>query len=121
MPTSQPVVSRVYFHTNISFPPLECRKRLPGDVCSIIRLHAFLEQWGLINFNVENYLKPPKIQLGGSGAISQELINVISKGFLKLSDAEAIQYYYKQQEREHEKARSSMQQNAHSAKGAIGV
>lgn len=29
-----------------------CRKNLAGDVCSIIRLHAFLEHWGLINFNV---------------------------------------------------------------------
>lgn len=30
-----------------------CRKNLPSDVCSIIRLHAFLEHWGLINFNVD--------------------------------------------------------------------
>jgi SWI/SNF related-matrix-associated actin-dependent regulator of chromatin subfamily C len=27
-----------------------CRRNLAGDVCSIIRLHAFLEQWGLINY-----------------------------------------------------------------------
>jgi ribosomal protein S27E len=48
---------------------LECRKKLPGDVCSIVRLHAFLEHWGLINFNVDshNYLKPPRIHLGSSG------------------------------------------------------
>jgi len=39
----------------------ECRKKLPGDICSIIRLHAFLEHWGLINFNVEPYLIPAKI------------------------------------------------------------
>jgi SWI/SNF related-matrix-associated actin-dependent regulator of chromatin subfamily C len=47
----------------------ECRKKLPGDVCSIVRLHAFLEHWGLINFNVDshNYLKPPRIHLGSSG------------------------------------------------------
>jgi len=32
----------------------ECRKKLPGDVCSIVRLHAFLEHWGLINFNVDS-------------------------------------------------------------------
>jgi SWI/SNF related-matrix-associated actin-dependent regulator of chromatin subfamily C len=30
-----------------------CRKNLAGDVCSIVRLHAFLEHWGLINFNVD--------------------------------------------------------------------
>ena len=39
----------------------ECRKKLPGDICSIIRLHTFLEHWGLINFNVEPYLRPAKI------------------------------------------------------------
>ena len=83
----QQVVSSLTFNLIFS---IECRKRLPGDVCSIIRLHAFLEQWGLINFNVESQLKPPKIQLGASGAISQELINVISKGYLKLSDADML-------------------------------
>jgi SWI/SNF related-matrix-associated actin-dependent regulator of chromatin subfamily C len=29
-----------------------CRRSLAGDVCAIIRVHAFLEQWGLINFQV---------------------------------------------------------------------
>lgn len=29
-----------------------CRRNLAGDVCSIIRVHAFLEQWGLINYQV---------------------------------------------------------------------
>jgi len=43
---------------------VECRKKLPGDICSIIRLHAFLEHWGLINFNVAPFLRPPKIHLG---------------------------------------------------------
>ena len=27
-----------------------CRKHLPGDACAILRIHAFLEHWGLINF-----------------------------------------------------------------------
>ncbi|KAI8985842.1 SWIRM domain-containing protein [Pilobolus umbonatus] len=26
-----------------------CRRNLAGDVCAIMRVHAFLEQWGLIN------------------------------------------------------------------------
>ncbi|CAH1757508.1 8897_t:CDS:2 [Entrophospora sp. SA101] len=30
-----------------------CRKNLPGDVCGIVRIHAFLEQWGLINYQPE--------------------------------------------------------------------
>lgn len=29
------------------------RRNLAGDVCSILRIHAFLEYWGLINFNVD--------------------------------------------------------------------
>jgi SWI/SNF related-matrix-associated actin-dependent regulator of chromatin subfamily C len=47
-----------------------CRKNLPADACGIIRLHAFLEHWGLINFNVDPELKPPKIHLGGTGNIN---------------------------------------------------
>lgn len=30
-----------------------CRRNMTGDVCSIIRVHAFLEQWGLINYQVK--------------------------------------------------------------------
>lgn len=31
-----------------------CRRNLAGDVCAIMRLHAFLEQWGLINYQVRS-------------------------------------------------------------------
>ena len=31
-----------------------CRRNLAGDVCAIMRVHAFLEQWGLINYQVNN-------------------------------------------------------------------
>lgn len=34
-----------------------CRRNLAGDVCTIMRVHAFLEQWGLINYQV-NEPKP---------------------------------------------------------------
>ena len=27
-----------------------CRRQITGDACAVIRLHAFLEHWGLINF-----------------------------------------------------------------------
>lgn len=30
-----------------------CRRNLAGDVCAITRVHAFLEQWGLINYQVD--------------------------------------------------------------------
>lgn len=33
-----------------------CRRNLAGDVCAIMRVHAFLEQWGLINYQVRSFL-----------------------------------------------------------------
>ena len=35
-----------------------CRRNLAGDVCAIMRVHAFLEQWGLINYqaSISEYL-----------------------------------------------------------------
>lgn len=32
-----------------------CRRNLAGDVCAIMRVHSFLEQWGLINYQVSIY------------------------------------------------------------------
>ena len=71
-----------------------CRKNLPGDVCSIIRLHAFLEHWGLINFNVDPQLRPPKVQLGASGNIHQGVVEIAAKGYLKVQEAELLAQYY---------------------------
>ncbi|CAO3629319.1 unnamed protein product [Cunninghamella blakesleeana] len=34
-----------------------CRRNLMGDACSIIRVHSFLEQWGLINYQVDPNFK----------------------------------------------------------------
>ncbi|CAH0389358.1 unnamed protein product [Bemisia tabaci] len=34
------------------------RRNLAGDVCSIMRVHAFLEQWGLINYQVDAESRP---------------------------------------------------------------
>jgi SWI/SNF related-matrix-associated actin-dependent regulator of chromatin subfamily C len=31
-----------------------CRRNLAGDVCAIMRVHAFVELWGLINYQVSN-------------------------------------------------------------------
>jgi len=70
-----------------------CRKNLSGDVCSTIRLHAFLEHWGLINFNVDPCLKPPKVHLSHSGAISPSVIDAASKGYLRIQEAEHIASY----------------------------
>uniref|UniRef100_A0A8C5NDD4 SWI/SNF complex subunit SMARCC1-like n=1 Tax=Gouania willdenowi TaxID=441366 RepID=A0A8C5NDD4_GOUWI len=35
-----------------------CRRNLTGDVCAVIRVHAFLEQWGLINYQVDAESRP---------------------------------------------------------------
>ncbi|CAK8682448.1 unnamed protein product [Clavelina lepadiformis] len=35
-----------------------CRRNLAGDVCAILRVHAFMEQWGLINYQVDPESKP---------------------------------------------------------------
>nr|NVI75811.1 moira [Cucujiformia] len=35
-----------------------CRRNLAGDVCAIMRVHAFLEQWGLINYQVDSDSRP---------------------------------------------------------------
>ncbi|KAG0221167.1 hypothetical protein B0O80DRAFT_494065 [Mortierella sp. GBAus27b] len=35
-----------------------CRRNLAGDVCAIIRVHSFLEQWGLINYQVDPETRP---------------------------------------------------------------
>ncbi|XP_073999997.1 SWI/SNF- related protein mor isoform X2 [Rhodnius prolixus] len=34
------------------------RRNLAGDVCAIMRVHAFLEQWGLINYQVDADSRP---------------------------------------------------------------
>lgn len=35
-----------------------CRRNLAGDVCAIMRVHAFLEQWGLINYQIDPETRP---------------------------------------------------------------
>ncbi|XP_045454586.1 SWI/SNF complex subunit SMARCC2 [Melitaea cinxia] len=35
-----------------------CRRNLAGDVCAIMRVHGFLEQWGLINYQVDTESRP---------------------------------------------------------------
>ncbi|KAI1180718.1 putative RSC complex subunit [Nemania sp. FL0916] len=38
-----------------------CRRNLAGDVCAIMRVHAFLEQWGLINYQVDADQRPSQV------------------------------------------------------------
>ncbi|CAO3629571.1 unnamed protein product [Cunninghamella blakesleeana] len=38
-----------------------CRRNLAGDVCAIMRVHAFLEQWGLINHKCDPTTLPSSV------------------------------------------------------------
>ncbi|KAF2430070.1 SWI/SNF complex protein [Tothia fuscella] len=38
-----------------------CRRNLCGDVCAIMRVHNFLEAWGLINYQVDPDTRPSNI------------------------------------------------------------
>lgn len=62
-----------------------CRRNLTGDVCAIMRVHAFLEQWGLINYQVEPELRPTP--MGPPPANNFHLIAETPSG-VKLVDAD---------------------------------
>ncbi|ORZ24042.1 hypothetical protein BCR42DRAFT_402129 [Absidia repens] len=38
-----------------------CRRNMTGDVCAMIRIHGFLEKWGLINYQIDPTLKMSNI------------------------------------------------------------
>ena len=40
-----------------------CRRNLAGDVCAIMRVHGFLEQWGLINYQVNRLFDTFRLKL----------------------------------------------------------
>jgi len=42
----------------------QCRRNLVGDVSSIVRIHGFLENWGLINFPSKEHSRGITIQKG---------------------------------------------------------
>lgn len=47
------IISLYRENPNVYLSATTCRRHLYGDVCAIMRIHAFLEGWGLINFNVD--------------------------------------------------------------------
>ena len=68
--------------TLIELSILACRRHLSGDVCAIMRVHAFLEQWGLINFNVDPFKKPHKISVIKETSYNKVLVNSANKYLL---------------------------------------
>jgi hypothetical protein len=66
-----------------------CRRYLGGDVNGILRVHSFLEKWGVINFSAVNPLfKPHKVSLLKESEYDRVLINVANKAHLQTSEVE---------------------------------
>lgn len=55
-----------------------CRRNLAGDVCAILRIHSFLEHWGLINFNVDPAYMQHNVALANFNE-NDELLRLSSK------------------------------------------
>lgn len=65
-----------------------CRRHLAGDVNGIMRVHAFLEKWGLINFTAEPKFKPHKMSLMKEASYDKVLINAANKNSLSKNENE---------------------------------
>lgn len=70
-----------------------CRRNLAGDVCAIMRVHAFLEQWGLINYQVRSsfyglvaFLTPSRSMLTSVLRMLDHLSLATSKSFATLPE-----------------------------------
>lgn len=77
-----------------SSPFLACRRHLSGDACAIIRVHAFLEKWGLINFSVQPELKPQRFSLIKEVSYSKVLVNATNKHHLTKNEGEYLSTLY---------------------------
>ena len=59
-----------------------CRRNLAGDVCAVVRVHAFLEQWGLINYQVRflagilNRIEPEHLKISSISCMNP-LMNIL--------------------------------------------
>ncbi|CAF3911644.1 unnamed protein product [Rotaria sp. Silwood1] len=67
-----------------------CRRNLAGDVCAIMRIHAFLEQWGLINYQVDVDLRPTSMGPHSTShftLLNDTSIGLINKGIQRENSA----------------------------------
>lgn len=71
-----------------------CRRHLSGDVNAIMRVHAFLEKWGLINFSCQPRYKPHKMSLLKEASYDRVLINSANKNLLQKSELEYANNLY---------------------------
>lgn len=56
----------------------------------MIRVHAFLEKWGLINFNVSPDLKPQRFSLIKETTFDKVLVNATNKHHLTKNEGEYL-------------------------------
>ena len=52
------IVSLYSVSQHVYLSATECRKRIAGDVCVILKVHSFLDSFGVINFNVKSDCRP---------------------------------------------------------------
>jgi len=45
----------------------ECRRHIAVDAGAILRIHAFLDHWGLINYDIQPDARPVLLGLSGTG------------------------------------------------------
>ena len=69
---------------------LACRRHLSGDACAIVRLHSFLEKWGLINFNVQPDFKPVRRSLIKESTYSKVFVNATNMHHLTKNETEYL-------------------------------
>lgn len=90
-PSKTPAVYREYrnfmialyrMNPNVYLSATTCRRHLSGDVNGIMRVHAFLEKWGLINFNCNPRFKPHKFSILQESSYNKVLINAANKNTL---------------------------------------
>jgi hypothetical protein len=66
-----------------------CRRHLSGDVNGIMRVHAFLEKHGLINYSgIQPAYKPHKMSLIKESAYDKVLVNAANKNILQKNELE---------------------------------
>jgi hypothetical protein len=66
-----------------------CRRHLSGDVNGIIRVHAFLEKWGLINYSgIDPSTKPHKMSLLKESAYDRVFVNAANKHNIQRNENE---------------------------------
>ena len=71
-----------------------CRKNLAGDACSIMRIHSFLEHWGIINFNMDPPSYPKAIFLNKPNYHSEKMVDYTQKNSNLFSLMITNQYKY---------------------------